>query len=209
MIKNIFNTTVETLTNDANILTKKYHDFINNGRTRESIDILRLLKDTLSLIKEYDWHLEYSKSDDKICIWEQNHSGEIRNRKEWFINRRCGEFWYKTFSYYIHNNESYLVEKSLSQIMRGSGKSEALARLCHEYNGIVISYMNSGYRAIQNRNEDLGYDNNYTQFVSYVEYMRNIDEYKNKIVFLDECHGLRCGEINKIKENNLVIGFEV
>ena len=69
--------------------------------------------------------------------------------------------------------------------------------------------MNSGYRAIQNRNEDLGYDNNYTQFVSYVEYMRNIDEYKNKIVFLDECHGLRCGEINKIKENNLVIGFEV
>lgn len=85
--------------------------------------------------------------------------------------------------------------------MRGSGKSEALARLCHEYNGIVISYMNSGYRAIRNRIEELGYDNNYyTQFVSYVEYMRNIDEYKNKIVFLDEGHGLRCEEIDIIKE---------
>nr|DAH72860.1 MAG TPA: hypothetical protein [Bacteriophage sp.] len=38
--------------------------------------------------------------------------------------------------------------------------------------------------------------------------MRNIDEYKNKIVFLDEGHGLRCEEIDIIKENTLVIGFE-
>ena len=166
-----------------------------------TIDTLRLLKDTLSLIKEYDWHLEYSENDNEISIWEQDHSGEIRNKKKWFIKGRCGEFWYKTFLYYIRNNDSYLVEKSLSQVMRGSGKSEALARLCHEYNGIVISYMNSGYRAIRNRIEELGYDNNYyTQFVSYVEYMRNIDEYKNKIVFLDEGHGLRCKEIDIIKE---------
>ena len=84
--KNIFDETVETLINDGKILTKKYHDFLNGGKTREAIDTLRLLKDTLSLIKEYDWHLEYSENNGKISIWEQNHSGEIRNKKEWVID---------------------------------------------------------------------------------------------------------------------------
>ena len=85
MTKNIFDETVDTLTNDASVLTKKYHDFLNNGKIREAIDTLRLLKDTLSLIKEYDWHLEYSDINGEISVWEQNHSGEIRNKKEWFI----------------------------------------------------------------------------------------------------------------------------
>ena len=50
-----------------------------------TIDTLRLLKDTLSLIKEYDWHLEYSEYEtdghNEVAVWEQNHSGEIRNHK--------------------------------------------------------------------------------------------------------------------------------
>lgn len=87
--KNIFDETVETLINDGKILTKKYHDFLNGGKTREAIDTLRLLKDTLSLIKEYDWHLEYSEYEtdghDEVAVWEQNHSGEIRNCKKWTV----------------------------------------------------------------------------------------------------------------------------
>lgn len=86
---NIFDKTVETLINDAEVLTKKYHDLLGNGKTREAIDVLRLLKDTLSLIKEYDWHLEYSEYvtgiHNKVEIWEQNHSGEIRNKKSWNV----------------------------------------------------------------------------------------------------------------------------
>ena len=209
MTKNIFDKTVDTLIKDAKILTKKYHDFLNGGKTREAIDTLRLLKDTLSLIKEYDWHLEYSEYEtdghNEVAVWEQNHSGEIRNYKRWFIKGYYGEFWYRTFLYYICNNDNYIVEKSLSQTMRGSGKSESLARLCHEYHGIVISNMASGFRAIRDRNEEFGYVNS---FVKYDEYISNIEKYKNKIVFLDECHGLDCEEIKKIKENNLVIGFE-
>lgn len=89
MTKNIFDETVDTLIKDAKILTKKYHDFLNGGKAREAIDILRLLKDTLSLIKEYDWHLEYSEYEtdghNEVAVWEQNHSGEIRNKKSWFV----------------------------------------------------------------------------------------------------------------------------
>lgn len=210
--KNIFAETVDTLINDGKILTKKYHDFLNGGRTREAIDTLRLLKDTLSLIKEYDWHLEYSEYEtdghNEVAVWEQNHSGEIRNKRKWFVKEAEENFWYKTFSYYIKNSQSYLVEKGFSQMMRGSGKSTALAKLCHEYRGIVVYNMGSGFRAVQYRSEELGYINSSNQFVKYEDYINNIEEYKNEIVFLDECHGLDCEEIERIKENNLVIGFE-
>ena len=54
-----------------------------------TIDTLRLLKDTLSFIKEYDWHLEYSEYEtdghNEVAVWEQNHSCEIRNYKKWTI----------------------------------------------------------------------------------------------------------------------------
>lgn len=209
MIKNIFDTTVDTLINDASVLTKKYHSLLNDGKTKEAIDTLRLLKDTLSLIKEYDWHLEYSeyKTDghNEIAVWEQNHSGEIKNYKKWFVNGYCGEVWYRTFSYYINNNESYLVDRTLSKMMRGSGKSESLAKLCHTHCGIVVYDMRSGFRGIRDRNNELGYSDS---FVKYEDYINNVAEYKNKIVFLDEGHGLNYEKIDEIKKNNIVIGFE-
>lgn len=215
--KNIFNETVETLISDAKVLTKRYNSYIKSEsdpdncsfRNKMSIDTLRLLKDTLSLIKEYDWHLEYSEYETdghtEIAVWEQNHSGEIRNYKKWLVKEVEENFWYKTFSYYIKNSQSYLVEKGFSQMMRGSGKSESLAKLCNIYDGIIVYNMGSGFRGIRNRNEEFGYANS---FVKYDEYISNIEKYKDEIVFLDECHGLDCEEIDRIKENNLVIGFE-
>lgn len=89
--KNLFEETVKTLTDDAMSLQQKFHKLQESGDIRASIDCLRLLKDTLSLIKEYDWHLEYSeyKTDGhkEIAVWEQNHSGEIRNHKKWNVNQ--------------------------------------------------------------------------------------------------------------------------
>lgn len=214
--KNIFDETVKVLTNDAKILTEKYNKLVNvefNPNSfvsinKASIDTLRLLKDTLSLIKEYDWHLEYSKNGNEICIWEQNHSGEIKNKKTWLIKEYCEEFWYKMFSYYIDKNESYLVDKNFSRTMRGSGKSKALAKLCLEYHGVVIYHFHSGTYGIRNRSKELGCENNSIDFASYAGYMRDINQYKNTIVFLDEGHGLSPEEIKIIKENNFVIGFE-
>nr|DAO45873.1 MAG TPA: hypothetical protein [Caudoviricetes sp.] len=97
MTQNIFDTTVETLIKDAKALTEKYNSYVNVETdpkkyvltSKMSLDTLRLLKDTLSLIKEYDWHLEYSESETdyhkKVAVWEQNHSGEIRNKKDWIV----------------------------------------------------------------------------------------------------------------------------
>lgn len=65
--ENIFNETVKTLTEDAMSLQQKFHKLQEENNIKGSIDCLRLLKDTLSLIREYDWHLEYSeyKADGK------------------------------------------------------------------------------------------------------------------------------------------------
>ena len=64
MKKNIFDETVETLIKDAKALTERYNRYVSVEadpdncayRNKMTIDTLRLLKDTLSLIKEYDWH---------------------------------------------------------------------------------------------------------------------------------------------------------
>ena len=113
MTKNIFDETVETLINDAEVLTKKYHDLLNNGKTREAIDVLRLLKDTLSLIKEYDWHLEYSEYETdyhkEVAVWEQNHSGEIRNKKSWNIGNTIMYIDYGTDSTVVYANRRKFV----------------------------------------------------------------------------------------------------
>lgn len=89
--KNVFEETIKTLTDDAMLLQQKFHKLQESGDIRASIDCLRLLKDTLSLIKEYDWHLEYSeyKTDGhkEVAVWEQNHSGEIRNHKKWNVSK--------------------------------------------------------------------------------------------------------------------------
>lgn len=65
--ENIFNEIVKTLTDDVASLQQKFHKLQEDNNIKGSIDCLRLLKDTLSLIKEYDWHLEYSeyKTDSK------------------------------------------------------------------------------------------------------------------------------------------------
>lgn len=87
--KNVFQETVDTLIEDAKKLNKAYDTWVEQGDYKKSIDTLRLLKDTLSLIKEYDWHLEYSEyetdNQKEITVWEQNHDGEIRNQKTWNI----------------------------------------------------------------------------------------------------------------------------
>ena len=142
MTKNIFDTTVDTLTNDVKVLTEKYHDFLNNGKHREAIDTLRLLKDTLSLIKEYDWHLEYedlqTDMNEKIAIWEQNHSGEIRNKKEWIVGNTTMYIDYgtdETFVYVGRRRYCFNLKKNES----------AFIKVISEYydNGNIIIYVDN------------------------------------------------------------------
>lgn len=94
-MKNIFESIVEMLIDDANSLQRKFAKLQEKNDFRGAIDCMRLLKDCLSLIKEYDWELKYSEyttnGNKQIAIWEQNHCGEIKNHKKWNVesNKKC------------------------------------------------------------------------------------------------------------------------
>lgn len=115
---------------------------------------MRLLKDTLSLIKEYDWELKYSeyKTDGhkEVTVWEQNHSGEIRNHKKWVVNEQffSENTWETLFSPFIKNKQSILFELSYDRDVEkkhhNTGKSTAIENLAIRYD---IPILTSSYRA--------------------------------------------------------------
>lgn len=207
--ENIFNETVKTLTEDAMSLQQKFHKMQDNNDIRGSIDCLRLLKDCLSLIKEYDWHLEYSeyKTDGKkqIAVWEQNHCGDIRNHKIWDVanpSDKDKNRWYFMFNDAILSGQS-LISKNGS-LRRNSGKSYALAKLCNEYEGIVVYKNVNSVRGIENRDKELDITN---MFVPYKRGQMNLRQYSGKVIFIDEGSGLSEDEIEELKKNHIVVGF--
>lgn len=88
--KNVFEETVVTLIEDAKKLQAKLSKCQETNNFTEALSCMRLLKDTLSLIKDYDWVLKYSEYETdehkEISVWEQNHCGEIKNHKKWIVN---------------------------------------------------------------------------------------------------------------------------
>ena len=87
--KNVFEEVIKTLKEDSLSLQKKFHTLQEQNDIKGSIDCLRLLKDTLSLIRDYDWELKYSEYETdghkEVAVWEQNHCGDIRNHKRWIV----------------------------------------------------------------------------------------------------------------------------
>lgn len=153
--KNVFNETVETLIKDATSLQQKFHKLQETGDIRASIDCLRLLKDTLSLIKEYDWQLMYSEystdGQKQVAIWEQNHCGDIRNHKVWDVYNKKNNMknkWEDLLRVFIENKQSMLYElsydKDAEKEHRGTGKSTAIEKLAIEYD---LPILTTDYRA--------------------------------------------------------------
>lgn len=208
--ENIFNETVKTLTEDAMSLQQKFHKLQEENNIKGSIDCLRLLKDTLSLIKEYDWHLEYSeyKVDGRkqVAVWEQNHCGDIKNHKIWNIdtsthNDKNG--WYFMFEEAIISGESLITYNG--HLHRNSGKSYALSKLCNKYDGIVV-YKNIGsIQGIKNNDNELGITNNYFK---YERGCIDSSNFYEKIIFIDEGSGLNKEDIKALEEKNIVVGFK-
>ena len=87
--KNVFEEVVKTLKEDSLSLQKRFHALQEKNDIKGSIDCLRLLKDTLSLIRDYDWELKYSEYETdgykEVAVWEQNHCGDIRGYKKWIV----------------------------------------------------------------------------------------------------------------------------
>lgn len=208
--KNIFEETVKTLKNDALSLQQKLTVLQEKNDFRGSIDVMRLLKDTLSLIKEYDWQTMYSeyRTDGKkqVSVWEQNHCGEIRNHKVWDVSDRASEFYNRWIeqlenSILTHGKDS-IIYYSDSDFYRGSGKSYALAKLCDKYNGVFVCENNFGFYGIENNCEKFKFSCN---CINYRESF--IKEYSDKIIFIDENSDLTKEQVNKIAETHTVVGF--
>lgn len=207
--ENIFNETVRTLTDDVVSLQQKFHKLQEDNNIKGSIDCLRLLKDTLSLIKEYDWHLEYSeyKTDGKkqIAVWEQNHCGDIKNHKIWDVANPSDvdkNMWYFMFNDAISSGQS-LISKNGS-LYRNSGKSYALAKLCNEYEGIVVYKNANSVCGIENRDKELDITN---MFVPYKRGQMNLRQYLGKVIFIDEDSGLSDEDLEELNKNHIVVGF--
>jgi hypothetical protein len=86
-----FESIVQKLKGDAISLT----NFLENKRNFSSNlnaypAAIKSLRETLALIREYDWNLQYSEYETQghkeIAIWEQNGQGQIRNHKHYVIS---------------------------------------------------------------------------------------------------------------------------
>lgn len=203
-MNNVFEETVKLLIKDAKSLQKKFTAFQEKNDLRGALDTMRLLKDTLSLIKEYDWELRVSEckfSDHTIITtWEQNHCGEIRNKNSWTVGNDDKDLWYKLFKYHIQTGKSCIIETH----SRNTGKSFSLARLCSEYSGLVLYKNKSRILGIENADRKL---NITSPVVLYRQGLVSLPQYKDRIIFIDEGSDLLSDEIEEIKLNHIIIGF--
>ena len=97
-MENYFNGIVRTLKDEAIELNRKLEK-IRKGCTDDKgmnlyISTLKSLRETLNLIKEYDWQLMYSKYRTKnedgewinqVSVWEQDSQNNIRNHKVFHV----------------------------------------------------------------------------------------------------------------------------
>lgn len=215
--KNVFNETVETLTKDATSLQQKFHKLQETGDIRASIDCLRLLKDTLSLIKEYDWQLMYSEyttdGQKQVAIWEQNHCGDIRNHKIWDVsNKKNGmkNKWEDLLRVFIENKQSMLYElsydKDAEKEHRGTGKSTAIEKLAIEYD---LPILTTDYRA-KNFNKNMSlrqFKDKTSRAYSNYNNFRCYDADK-EVILVDEGFIIDNEAFEDINKYHIVIGFK-
>lgn len=81
-------------------------EFGNSADLNRYPAAIKSLKETMSLIRDYDWKLKYSQyttgtdAHREVAIWEQNGQGEIRNHKRFsgeLIEKLTGLFKAKHF----------------------------------------------------------------------------------------------------------------
>jgi len=89
---NFYDGIVNNLKQEAKHLNDKISIFRSKHDIQNCIVALKALRETLDLIKKYDWTLMYSEYGventnnqlvTEIAVWEQNHDGQIKNHKFW------------------------------------------------------------------------------------------------------------------------------
>jgi hypothetical protein len=79
--------TEKTITKLKNSLNEYKYNLRYNPN--ESLNEIKLIKETMNLIDLYDWKLKYSEYNTtegkQVAVWEQNGDGQIRNHKVWNV----------------------------------------------------------------------------------------------------------------------------
>jgi len=104
---NFYDDIVNNLKQEAKHLNNRLTRFRDNNEMQSYIATLKSLRETLDLIKKYDWNLMYSEYGveninnqlvTEIAVWEQNHDMQIRNHKVWRT-----DIEYKKHKYIVDN----------------------------------------------------------------------------------------------------------
>ena len=104
---NFYDGIVNNLKQEAKHLNNRLTRFRDNNEMQSYIATLKSLRETLDLIKKYDWNLMYSEYGventnnqlvTEIAVWEQNHDGQIRNHNVWRT-----DIEYKKVKYIVNN----------------------------------------------------------------------------------------------------------
>lgn len=90
---NFYDSIIKTLRQEALNLNERLHCVRKINDMNNYIATLKSLKQTLELIREYDWKLMYSeyttdvdgKEVKQIAVWQQNHDNSIKNHKVWNV----------------------------------------------------------------------------------------------------------------------------
>lgn len=85
---------VKELKNEAQELNKNLLKYRQNKDMNLYISTLKSLRETMNLIRDYDWreeHSEYHTGDDnhiEVSTWQQNSDGTIRNHKRYIVDKK-------------------------------------------------------------------------------------------------------------------------
>lgn len=92
-MKDFYGEIVESLKREATGLKNKLTKCSENNDFNMYVQLVKALRETLLLIKQYEWQLMYSEyesgyktdSTKQVAVWEQNCDGEIRKHKVWTV----------------------------------------------------------------------------------------------------------------------------
>ena len=179
-MENFYSEVINVLKEDAKKLSKQIE---SSSDSKQKIEKLRILKDTMDLVFRYE---------DKVEKEEKSASVSYGKDKNGFVN------YYDMFKTILENGGDGCVInlKKYDNNNRGTGKSYSLIKMARDFNGIYVC----GNFVTSMQKKEI---KNVSSVSSYIQ-LRGIHY---KIILFDE-NTLKKEEIEELKSNgNILFGF--
>ena len=179
-MENFYSEVINVLKEDAKKLSKQIE---SSSDSKQKIEKLRILKDTMDLVFKYE---------DKVEKEEKSASVSYGKDKNGFVN------YYDMFKTILENGGDGCVInlKKYDNNNRGTGKSYSLIKMARDFNGIYVC----GNFVTSMQKKEI---KNVSSVSSYIQ-LRGIHY---KIILFDE-NTLKKEEIEELKSNgNILFGF--